>query len=52
VGNAVPGLLVLGSIRRQAEKLGGGEEAEGSKSVSSTPQWSLPQLLLPGSSPA
>jgi len=41
VGGAVPGLVVLGSIREQAE------QAMESKPVSNIPPWPLPQLLLP-----
>jgi hypothetical protein len=41
VGDAIPGLVVLGSIRKQAE------QGRGSKPVSSTPPWPLHQLLLP-----
>jgi hypothetical protein len=41
VGGAIPGLGVLGSIRKQAE------QARGNKSVSNIPPWSLHQLLLP-----
>jgi hypothetical protein len=41
LGGAIPGLVVLGSIRKQAE------QARGSKPVSSTPPWPLHQLLLP-----
>jgi hypothetical protein len=41
VGGVIPGLLVLGSIRKQAE------QARGSKPVSSIPPWSLHQLLPP-----
>jgi hypothetical protein len=41
VGGAIPGLVVLGSIREQAE------QARGSKPVSSIPSWPLYQLLLP-----
>ena len=41
VGGAIPGLVVLGSIRKQAE------QARGSKPVSNIPPWSLHQLLLP-----
>jgi hypothetical protein len=41
VGGAIPGLVVLGSIRKQAEK------ARGSKPVRNIPAWSLHQLLLP-----
>jgi hypothetical protein len=37
----VPGLVVLGSIRKQAE------QARGSKPVSNIPPWPLHQLLLP-----
>jgi hypothetical protein len=40
VGDAIPRLVVLGSIRKQAEQAGGG------KPVSSTPPWPLHQLLL------
>jgi hypothetical protein len=40
VGGAIPGLVVLGSIRKQAE------QARGSKPVSSIPPWPLHQLLL------
>jgi hypothetical protein len=40
VGGAIPGLVVLGSIRKQAE------QARGSKPVSNTPPWPLHQLLL------
>jgi hypothetical protein len=45
VGGAIPGLVVLGSIRKQAE------QAMGSKAVSSTSLWLLHQLLPPGSCP-
>jgi hypothetical protein len=41
VGGAIPGLVVLGSRREQAE------QARGSKPVMSIPPWPLPQLLLP-----
>jgi hypothetical protein len=41
VGGAIPGLLVLGSIREQVE------QARGSKPVSDIPPWPLHQLLLP-----
>jgi hypothetical protein len=41
VGGAIPGLVVLGSIRKHAEK------ARGSKPVSNIPPWPLHQLLLP-----
>ena len=41
VGGTIPGLVVLGSIREQAE------QARGSKPVSNIPPWSLHQLLLP-----
>jgi hypothetical protein len=41
VGGAFSGLVVLGSIRKQAEKV------SGSKSVSNIPPWLLHQLLLP-----
>jgi hypothetical protein len=42
VGSAIPGLVVLDSIRKQAE------QAKGSKPVSNIPPWPLHQLLLPG----
>jgi hypothetical protein len=38
---AIPGLIVLGTIRKQAE------QARGSKPVSNIPPWPLHQLLLP-----
>jgi hypothetical protein len=41
VGGAIPGLVVLGSIRKQAE------QARESKPISSIPPWPLHQLLLP-----
>jgi hypothetical protein len=41
VGGAIPGLAVLGSIRKQAE------QARGSKSVRIILPWLLHQLLLP-----
>jgi hypothetical protein len=41
VGGAIPGIIVLGSIREQAE------QARGSKPVSNIPPWPLHQLLLP-----
>jgi hypothetical protein len=41
VGGTISGLVVLGSIRKQAE------QASGSKPVSSIPPWPLHQLLLP-----
>jgi hypothetical protein len=41
VGGAIPGLVVLGSIRKKAE------QARGSKPVSNIPPWPLHQLLLP-----
>jgi hypothetical protein len=41
VGGVIPGLVVLGSIRKQAEK------ARESKPVSNIPPWPLNQLLLP-----
>ena len=37
---AIPGLAVLGSVRKQTE------QARRSKPVSSTPSWPLHQLLL------
>ena len=43
VSGAIPGLVVLGSIKKQAE------QAMGSKPVSSTPPWPLFQLLPPDS---
>ena len=42
VGGAIPGLVVLGSVREQAE------QARGSKPVRNIPPWPLHQLLLPG----
>jgi hypothetical protein len=41
VGGAISGLVVLGSIRKQAE------QARGSKPVSSIPPWPLHQPLFP-----
>ena len=41
VGGAIPGLVVLGSIRKQTE------QTRGSKPVSNIPPWPLHQLLLP-----
>jgi hypothetical protein len=41
VGGAIPGLVDLGSIRKQAE------QARGSKPVSNIPPWLLHQFLLP-----
>ena len=41
VGGAIPGLVVLGSIRKQAE------QARGSKPVRNIPPWPLHQLLFP-----
>jgi hypothetical protein len=41
VGGTISGLVVLGSIREQAE------QARGSKPVKNTPPWPLHQLLLP-----
>jgi hypothetical protein len=41
VGGAIPRLVVLGSIREQAE------ETRGSKPVRNIPPWPLHQLLLP-----
>ena len=40
-GGTISGLVVLGSIRKQAE------QARGSKPVSNIPPWPLHQLLLP-----
>jgi CO dehydrogenase/acetyl-CoA synthase alpha subunit len=42
VDGAIPGLVVLGSIREQAE------QARGYKPVRNIPPWPLHQLLLPG----
>ena len=41
VGGTIPGLVVLGSIREQAE------QARGSKPARNIPPWPLHQLLLP-----
>jgi hypothetical protein len=41
VDGAIPGLVVLDSIKEQAE------QARGSKPVSNIPPWPLHQLLLP-----
>ena len=41
MGGVIPRLVVLGSIREQAE------QARGSESVSNIPPWPLHQLLLP-----
>jgi hypothetical protein len=41
VGGAILGLVVLGSIRKQAE------QTRGSKPVRNIPPWPLHQLLLP-----
>ena len=41
VGGTISGLVVLGSIREQAE------QARGSKPVRNIPPWLLHQLLLP-----
>jgi hypothetical protein len=41
VGGIISGLVVLGSIREQAE------QARGSKPVKNIPPWLLHQLLLP-----
>jgi hypothetical protein len=40
-GGTIPGLVVLGSMREQAE------QARGSKPVGNIPPWPLHQLLLP-----
>ena len=40
MGGAIPGLVDLGSIRKQAE------QARGNKPVSKIPPWPLHQLLL------
>jgi hypothetical protein len=41
VGSTIPGLVVLGSIGKEAE------QARGSKPVKNIPPWPLHQLLLP-----
>jgi hypothetical protein len=41
VGGAIPGMVVLGSIRKQVE------HARGSKPINIIPPWPLHQLLLP-----
>jgi hypothetical protein len=41
VGGTISGLVVLGSIKEQAE------QARGSKTVKKIPPWLLHQLLLP-----
>ena len=41
VGGTIPGLVVSGSIRKQAK------QARGIKPVSNIPPWPLHQLLLP-----
>jgi hypothetical protein len=41
VSDAIPGLVVLDSIRKQAE------QGRGSEPVSNIPPWPLHQLLLP-----
>jgi hypothetical protein len=41
VGDTISGLVVLSSIRKQAE------QARGSKPVKNIPPWPLHQLLLP-----
>jgi hypothetical protein len=41
VGGAISGLVVLGSIRKQAE------QGRGSKPISNIPPWPLNQLLRP-----
>jgi hypothetical protein len=45
VGAAIPGLVVLGSIRKQAE------QGRGSKPASSNPPWLLYLLQPPSSCP-
>jgi hypothetical protein len=40
MGGAIPGLVVLGSIRKQAEQVRGG------KPVKNIPPWPLHQLLF------
>jgi hypothetical protein len=46
VGGAIDGLVVLGSVRKEAKKV------MGKKPVSSIPPRPQPQLLPPGSRPA
>jgi hypothetical protein len=41
VGGAIPGLVVIGSIRKQAE------QGRGSKPVSNIPPWPVHQFVLP-----
>jgi hypothetical protein len=41
VGGDIPGLVVLGSIRKQAE------QAKGSKPIRNISPWPVHQLLLP-----
>jgi hypothetical protein len=41
VGGTIPGLVVLSSIREQAE------QARGGKSIKNIPPWPLHQLLFP-----
>jgi hypothetical protein len=41
VGDTIPALVVLGSVREQAE------QASGRRPVSNIPPWSLHQLLFP-----
>ena len=41
MGGTISGLVILGSIRKQAE------QARGSKPVKNIPPWPLHQLLLP-----
>jgi len=41
VGGIIPGLVLLGSIRKQAE------QSRGSKPESNIPPWPLHQFLLP-----
>ena len=45
MGGDIPGLMILGSIRKQAE------QTRGSNPVSSTPPWLLHRLLPPGFCP-
>jgi hypothetical protein len=45
VGCAIPGLVDMGSIRKQAD------QARERKTVSSTPPWPLYQFLPPSSCP-
>jgi hypothetical protein len=52
VGGVIPGLVLLGSIKKQAEKASKQQPFPSLKSPPPHPTWSLHQLLPPGSSPA